>query len=180
MKSMPRKGVGHTMTKSVLLSLCLVLYAVSAPQKAYATIPSGCVGTFETGVANVVGWIDVGVMLGNEQATAPERLIIEAPDGTVTTYLNGNGLTPPTGIMPIWFAPADQPGDYTVSVDGEVCTTSLTAFAVSGESSSPSVGRLVATERQSEIGIGGPIGMLVLITVGLAGFTLFARRWRHA
>jgi hypothetical protein len=168
------------MMKPLFLAFSLIMYAVSAPQTANATIPSGCVGTFETGVANAVGWIDAGVMLGNEQATAPERFIVEAPDGTVTTYLNGDGLTPPTGIMPIWFAPAEQLGDYTVRVDGEECTVSLTGLVVSSEPPSLIASTIVATQPQSESGIGSPFGTLALITVGVVGLLLFARQWRQA
>lgn len=168
------------MMKWLFLAFGLVMYAVSAPQTAYATVPGGCVGTFETSLVNAVGWIDVGVMLGNEQATAPARFVVEAPDGAVTTYLNGDGLTPPTNVLPIWFAPADQLGDYRVIVDGEVCIATLTALAPSSEFPSPSAGPLLLATPQSESGTENPIGALTLISVGIAGLILCARRWRQA
>lgn len=177
---MSSEGVRHTMSRPLSLAFYLVMYAVSFPQTAYATVPSGCVGTFETGVANAVGWIDVGVMLGNGQASAPERFIVEAPDGTVKTYFNGDGLTPPTDIMPIWFASADQFGNYTVKVDGQVCTASLMALAVNGEPPSHSAGPSVTAEPQYESSIGSVFGTLALVTVGFAGLTFLSRQWRQS
>jgi hypothetical protein len=92
-----------------------------------ASILAGCVGTDDTAVSGVVGWVDVGVMLGTEAAQAPELTTVVAPDGTTTNFRDGDGLIPPTDEMPIWFAPVDQLGGYTVITDGEECAAVVTA-----------------------------------------------------
>ena len=112
------------------LVLMLVLGVVlGTPSRAQASILAGCVGTDDTAVSGVVGRVDVGVMLGTEAAQAPGLTTVVAPDGTATNFLNGDGLIPPTDEMPIWFAPVDQLGDYTVTTDGDACTVTVTALA---------------------------------------------------
>lgn len=114
----------------VALALMLVLgVALGTPSRAQASILAGCVGTDDTAVPGVVGWVDVGVMLGTEPAQAPGLTTVAAPDGTTTNFLNGDGLIPPTHEMPIWFAPVDQLGDYAVTTDGDACTATVTALA---------------------------------------------------
>jgi hypothetical protein len=111
-------------------ALVLVLgVALGTPSRAQASILAGCVGTDDTAVPGVVGWVDVGVMLGTEAAQAPGLTTVVAPDGTTTNYLNGDGLIPPTDEMPIWFAPVDQLGNYTVTTDGDACIATVTALA---------------------------------------------------
>ena len=102
---------------------------IVSPSSARASILAGCVGTDDTSVAGVIGWVDVGVMLGTEAARAPGLTTVIAPDGTPTNFLNGDGLIQPTDEMPIWFAPADQLGDYTVTTDGDACVATVTALA---------------------------------------------------
>ena len=106
------------------------------PGAAYASILAGCVGTDDTAVPGVVGWVDVGVMLGTETAQAPGQTTVVAPDGTTTNYHGGNGLIPPTDEMPIWFAPVDQLGDYTVMTDGNECTVAVTALPLDAATAS--------------------------------------------
>jgi hypothetical protein len=78
-------------------------------------------------------------MLGTEPAQAPGLTTVVAPDGTTTTYRDGNGLIPPTDEMPIWFAPIDRLGDYTITTDGDECTVTVTTLAkVATPSSLPS------------------------------------------
>ena len=114
----------------VALALMIVLgVALGTPSRAQASILAGCVGTDDTAVPGVVGWVDVGVMLGTEAAQAPGLTTVVAPDGTTTNYLNGDGLIPPTDEMPIWFAPVDQLGNYTVTTDGDACIATVTALA---------------------------------------------------
>jgi hypothetical protein len=114
----------------VALALMIVLgVALGTPSRAQASILAGCVGTDDTAVPGVVGWVDVGVMLGTEAAQAPGLTTVVAPDGTTTNFLNGDGLIPPTDEMPIWFAPVDQLGDYAVTTDGDACIATVTALA---------------------------------------------------
>jgi len=68
-------------------------------------------------------------MLGTEAAQAPGLTTVVAPDGTTTSYGDGDGLIPPTDEMPIWFASVDQLGDYTITTDGDECTVTVTALA---------------------------------------------------
>jgi hypothetical protein len=112
------------------LMLTLVLGVVlGTPIRAQASILAGCVGTDDTAVPGVVGWVDVGVMLGTEAARAPGLTTVVAPDGTATNFLNGEGLIPPNDEMPIWFAPVNQLGDYIVTNDGDECKVAVTALA---------------------------------------------------
>lgn len=102
---------------------------IVSPSPVRASILAGCVGTDDTAVPGVVGWVDVGVMLGTEAAQAPGLTTVAAPNGTTTSYLNGDGLIPPEDEMPIWFASVNQLGDYTVTTDGDACTVTVTALA---------------------------------------------------
>ena len=110
-------------------ALVLVLgVALGTPSRAQASILAGCVGTDDTAVPGVVGWVDVGVMLGTADPEPPTSMRVIAPDGTEVEYANGIGLTPPTEFMPIWFAPAPIPGEYRLVVNqGEECVAGVDA-----------------------------------------------------
>jgi hypothetical protein len=114
---------------ALAISASFIAQLVATPGAARASILAGCVGTDDTAVPGVVGWVDVGVMLGTEAAQAPGLTTVVAPDGTTTSYRDGDGLIPPTDEMPIWFAPVDQLGDYTVTTDGDECTVVVTALS---------------------------------------------------
>ena len=114
---------------TLAMSLSFFAQLVLSPSAAQASILAGCVGTDDTAVPGVVGAVDVGVMLGTEVAQAPGLTTVVAPDGTATNYRDGDGLIPPTDEMPIWFAPVNQLGDYTVTTDGDECTVTVTALA---------------------------------------------------
>ena len=116
---------------ALVIGASFIAQLVVSPGAAYASILAGCVGTDDTAVPGVVGWVDVGVMLNTEAARAPGLTTVVAPDGTTTTYRDGNGLIPPTDEMPIWFAPVDRLGDYTVTTDGDECTVTVTTLAES-------------------------------------------------
>jgi hypothetical protein len=107
------------MTIVAAVIVCSVVLA--APTR--ATVLGGCVAPAEAGVTHLVGWVDVGVMLGTAEPEPPSSLLVTAPDGRVIDYRNGAGLVPPTDVLPIWFAPAEIEGDYELLVDGyEACT----------------------------------------------------------
>ena len=114
---------------ALVISASFIAQLVVTPRVARASILAGCVGTDDTAVPGVVGWVDVGVMLGTEAAQAPGLTTVAASDGTTTNYLNGDGLILPTDEMPIWFAPVNQLGDYTVTTDGDACVATVTALA---------------------------------------------------
>jgi hypothetical protein len=110
------------------LAICLSLWAqlVSNPEAAHASILSGCVAPEDAGVTHVVGWVDVGVMLGMAEPEPPHSMRVTAPDGSELDYRDGVGLTPPTDSLPIWFAPAVLDGPYEITINGEEhCTIIL-------------------------------------------------------
>jgi hypothetical protein len=121
---------------ALAISASFIGQVMVSPGSAYASILAGCVGTDDTAVPGVVGWVDVGVMLGTETAQAPGQTTVVAPDGTTTNYHDGNGLIPPTDEMPIWFAPVDQLGEYTVMTDGNECTVAVTALPLDAATAS--------------------------------------------
>ena len=113
----------------------LVLSSVSV-RPARGSVLSGCVAPEDAGVSGLVGWVDVGVMLGVADPEPPVSLQVTAPDGSVVDYRNGVGLAAPTDTLPIWFAPAPMEGDYELLIDGgERCTVSVH----SGSDSPPTV-----------------------------------------
>lgn len=105
---------------------------------AHASIRAGCAGTVETGRSDVVGWIDMNVMLQLGEAQAPNRLVVTAPDGSVAEYIDGAGLTPPSEAMPVWLAPSSGQGEYTLDVDGYECVVELTADGETESDATPS------------------------------------------
>ncbi len=108
---------------------------VVAPGAVRASILAGCVAPEDAGVSGLVGWVDVGVMLGVAEPVPPASLRATAPDGSVVDYRDGVGLLTPTDTLPIWFAPAPLMGDYELVIDGgERCTVS-----VRGGSDSPPI-----------------------------------------
>jgi hypothetical protein len=121
---------------ALAIGASFIAQLVVSPGAAYASILAGCVGTDDTAVPGVVGWVDVGVMLGTETAQAPWLTTVVAPDGTTTSYRDGDGLIPPTDEMPIWFAPVDQIGDYTVTTDGDECTVAVTSLPLEAATTS--------------------------------------------
>lgn len=96
-----------------------LLLAVPAAAPARAEILAGCVAPADAGVTHLVGWVDGGVMLGMADPEPPASMRVIAPDGTMTDYLNGEGLIAPTNSLPIWFARAEQTGDYQLIINGE-------------------------------------------------------------
>jgi hypothetical protein len=114
---------------ALAISASFIAQIVVTPGAARASILAGCVGTDDTAVPGVVGRVDVGVMLGTEAAQAPGLTTVVAPDGTTTSYRDGDGLIPPTDVMPIWFAPVGQLGDYVITTDGDACVATVTALA---------------------------------------------------
>jgi hypothetical protein len=125
MEKMPVKGS----LVAVAIGASLIIQCLMVPTTARASILGGCAGTYDTGVPGAVGWVDGGVMLGLEAARPPSSFKVVGPDGTRTTYTDGAGLIPPTDSMPLWFAPVDQLGDYTVTIDDEVCIVTVTDLA---------------------------------------------------
>jgi hypothetical protein len=48
------------------------------------------------------------------------------PNGSVIDYRDGVGLIPPTDVLPIWFASAEQAGTYELVVNQEEhCTVKV-------------------------------------------------------
>ena len=115
------QGIGMTATarRFATIAALSLLLAVSAAAPARAEILAGCVAPEDAGVTHLVGWVDGGVMLGMADPEPPASLRVIAPDGTVTDYLNGEGLIAPTDSLPIWFARAEQTGDYQLIINGE-------------------------------------------------------------
>ncbi len=112
----------------VIFVLLIGLVATSLPvSTAQASIRAGCAGTIETGRSDAVGWIDANVMLQLGEAQTPGRFIVTAPDGSVVEHINGAGLTPPNGVMPVWLSPVSGPGEYVLEVDGYECVVEITA-----------------------------------------------------
>ena len=96
------------------------------PTSARASVLSGCVAPEDAGVTHLVGWVDVGVMLGMADPEPPASLQVTDPDGSVINYRDGVGLIPPTEVLPIWFAPAGQEGDFELVINGEEhCTVTV-------------------------------------------------------
>lgn len=119
---------------ATIAALSLLLVCISAPS-ARATVLSGCVAPEDAGVTNLVGWVDVGAMLGMADPQPPASLQVTDPNGKVIDYRDGLGLIAPTDVLPIWFAPAPMAGDYELIIDGgEPCSVS-----VSGEIVSPPI-----------------------------------------
>lgn len=115
------------------IAVLFALLSISSASPAKAEILSGCVAPEDAGVTQVVGWVDVGVMLGMADPEPPTTLQVTDPNGAVVVYRDGLGLLPPTGVLPIWFAPAPLAGDYELVIDGsERCTVSIR-----GQSDSP-------------------------------------------
>lgn len=92
------------------------------PMSTRASVLSGCVAPEDAGVTHLIGWVDIGVMLGTADAEPPALLQVTDPIGQVIVYRDGLGLIAPTDVLPIWFAPAEINGDYELVVDGlEAC-----------------------------------------------------------
>jgi len=105
--------------------IVLVLSSISV-RPARGSVLSGCVAPEDAGVSHLVGWVDVGVMLGVAEPVPPASLRVTAPDGSVVDYRDGVGLLSPTDALPIWFATAPLMGDYELVINGgERCTVSV-------------------------------------------------------
>lgn len=89
------------------------------PTSARASVLSGCVTPEDAGVTHLVGWVDVGVMLGMADPEPPASLQVTDPNGGVIDYRDGLGLVTPTDVLPIWFAPAELAGTYELVINGE-------------------------------------------------------------
>jgi hypothetical protein len=108
------------------IAALLILLSFSSAPPARAEILSGCVAPEDAGVSHLVGWVDVGVMLGMADPEPPASLQVTDPDGSVINYRDGVGLIPPTEVLPIWFAPAGQEGDFELVINGEEhCTVTV-------------------------------------------------------
>lgn len=149
---------------------------LSAVSPVHATILAGCVGTFETGNPGAVGYVDNNVMLGTGPALAPALMTVVAPDGTTTTYLDGEGLAAPTVAYPIWFASVEQLGEYTITADGDVCKATVTALAAASASPAPTPSPLVAPLPQADNSSGTPVGVFALIGVGAIALVVLMRK----
>jgi hypothetical protein len=107
--------------------LGMALASLMWPISVRASVLTGCVAPEDAGVTHLVGWVDVGVMLGMSEPEPPATLQVTDPNGEVVEYRDGIGLTPPTDVLPIWFAPAEIGGIYTLVIDGEErCTIAVT------------------------------------------------------
>jgi hypothetical protein len=104
---------------ATIAALSVLLSCSSAPRVAQASILSGCVTPEDAGVSHLVGWVDVGVMLGMAEPAPPASVKVTAPDGSVVDYRDGAGLMAPTDVLPIWFAPAELAGTYELVINGE-------------------------------------------------------------
>lgn len=98
---------------AVVAALSLLLACSTAPS-ARASVLSGCVAPEDAGVTHLVGWVDVGVMLGMADPEPPASLQVTDPNGNVIDYRDGRGLIAPTDVLPIWFAPAQLGGEYRI------------------------------------------------------------------
>lgn len=97
----------------------VALASLMWPTSARASVLSGCVAPEDAGVTHLVGWVDVGVMLGMADPEPPATLQVTDPNGEVVEYRDGLGLIPPTDVLPIWFAPAEIDGTYELVINGE-------------------------------------------------------------
>ena len=96
----------------VVAALLILSAALTGPTR--ASVLSGCVSPEDTGVTHLVGWVDVGVMLGMADPEPPASLQVTDPNGNVIDYRDGRGLIAPTEVLPIWFAPAQLGGEYRI------------------------------------------------------------------
>lgn len=103
----------------VHLLLSVALATLMWPTSARASVLSGCVAPEDAGVTHLVGWVDVGVMLGMADPEPPASLQVTDPNGGVIDYRDGLGLLPPTDALPIWFVPAETDGTYELVINGE-------------------------------------------------------------
>lgn len=99
--------------------LGVALASLMWPTSAGASVRSGCVAPEDAGVTHLVGWVDVGVMLGMADPEPPAALLVTDPNGDVIEYRDGLGLMPPKDDLPIWFAPAEIDGTYELVINGE-------------------------------------------------------------
>ena len=109
----------HVRLRSIVVALATVALWCTVVPPARASIIAGCVGPTETGVTHLVGWVDVGVMLGMADPEPPASLQVTDPNGSVIDYPDGLGLIAPTDVLPIWFAPAELDGTYELVINGE-------------------------------------------------------------
>ena len=165
-----RVAFGGRVVAALAVGTLLTVAFLGAPRAAQATILSGCVAPEDAGVAHLVGWVDVGVLLGVGDPEPPALLQVIAPDGSVTDYRDGDGLTTPTGSLPIWFARAEQTGDYQVVINGEERCTIHVGDELSSVPTEPPEFR-----RQASNGLNWWLTIGGLIVGAALGFT-FARR----
>ena len=147
--------------------LCAPIFV--APRAVHATVLNGCVTPADAGVAHLVGWVDVGVLLGVADPEPPVSMKVIAPDGTVTEYRDGVGLIAATEALPIWFALAEQTGDYQLANGEERCTVYVGDELGSVPTAYPE-GR-----RQADTGLNWWLTLGGLVAGAALGFT-FARR----
>ena len=117
----PQSGFVKKPTRPVVVHLLLsvALATLMWPTSARASVLSGCVAPEDAGVTHLVGWVDVGVMLGMADPEPPASLQVTDPNGGVIDYRDGLGLITPTDVLPIWFAPAAIGGTYELVINGE-------------------------------------------------------------
>jgi hypothetical protein len=117
---MPRRKLAPTPKGIVAKTLFgVALASLMWPTSARASVLSGCVAPEDAGVTHLVGWVDVGVMLGMADPEPPASLQVTDPNGGVIDYRDGLGLITPTDVLPIWFAPAELVGTYEMVINGE-------------------------------------------------------------
>lgn len=162
--SIPRRTI------ALIVGALLCTSVFSSPRAAHATILSGCVAPADAGVAHLVGWVDVGVLLGPWDPEPPALMEVTAPDGSVTTYRNGDGLSTPSDTLPIWFARAEQTGDYRIAIDGE---EQCTVYVGNELGSVPT--ELPGLKKQPDSGLNWSLALGGLIAGAALGFS-FARR----
>ena len=164
---MSKKLLTHVAGLAIGTLLCAPTFG--APRTAHATILSGCVAPADAGVAHLVGWVDIGMLLSTGDPEPPASMQVIAPDGTVTEYRDGVGLIAPTEALPIWFALAEQTGDYQLVNGEERCTVYVGDELGSVPTAYP------AGRRKADTGLNWWLTPGGLIAGAALGFT-FARR----
>lgn len=119
----------------IAVSLIIATF-LAVPGPVHASLRAGCVGSDDIGVPGAVGWTDADVLFQLGPASPPHELVVQSPTGDSKTFLDGQGLEPPTDVLPFWLAVAPENGEYTLIVDGYDCVVAASGVpdeAVSAE-----------------------------------------------
>ena len=165
-------------------SVVLLIVAMQAsPVKAsYSDV---CGGSAELGRTDVVGVPDVGFMVGGEPTVPKEMAVYRftnvTGEYTLTKYLDGVGLTPPSDLYPLWLAPVEGPGMYFIIHDGNECVVAVEASIEPQPSGSPLVSNDPGVPNTDSDTIQVPksvafAGMGALALLVIAGFLIGRRR----